>query len=408
MARGNAYDDLGDSERAIKDYGRAIELRPEFAPAYLNRAVAYYRNAAYDKALADVKTCKELGRNLIPPEMRSQLSELEALLKAPGSARPEGAKPQADAALAQAPHDPAVNQLITAAKKGDVQRLDELLASGVEADATAENGDRALNVAAGKGHVEVVRKLLKAGADPNKRDENGFTVLFLVAGGRGSPEIVRVLLDHGADPNIAGTGGAAPLHRTAIHGNLEVAKLLIEAGADPSQEVTHPELAAIEGKNAIYIALQKSHVDVAQYLADSGAELDIWTASAVGQTERIKEILDRKPWLLAAPGRYQFRPLHFAAAYGQPEAAEVLLKRGADPNVREGRGRSTALHLAARFGYDKVAAVLLEHGADPNAIDASGVTPMDVARGQHRARESNGTVADRQGFIELLEEHGAE
>jgi len=38
---GLAYYDLQDYERAIEEYGRAIELNPEYATAYYNRACAY-------------------------------------------------------------------------------------------------------------------------------------------------------------------------------------------------------------------------------------------------------------------------------------------------------------------------------------------------------------------------------
>ena len=39
--RGNAYDEKGQFERAIKDYNRAIELKPDYTKAFNNRGISY-------------------------------------------------------------------------------------------------------------------------------------------------------------------------------------------------------------------------------------------------------------------------------------------------------------------------------------------------------------------------------
>ena len=39
--RGNAYRDKGVIDRAIADYSKAIELKPDYAQAYYNRGGAY-------------------------------------------------------------------------------------------------------------------------------------------------------------------------------------------------------------------------------------------------------------------------------------------------------------------------------------------------------------------------------
>ncbi len=48
-------------EKAIADYNRAIELKPDFSLYYTNRAVAYYRLKQYDKVLEDCAKAIELG-----------------------------------------------------------------------------------------------------------------------------------------------------------------------------------------------------------------------------------------------------------------------------------------------------------------------------------------------------------
>ena len=52
--RGNAYEIKNDVDHAITDYTKAIELNPEFAVAYSNRGAAYDIKGYADRAIADL------------------------------------------------------------------------------------------------------------------------------------------------------------------------------------------------------------------------------------------------------------------------------------------------------------------------------------------------------------------
>ena len=58
-----AYSDLGQYERAIQDYNKAIQLNPNYAEAYNNRGWAYYCLKQYGKALKDFEKALELNPN---------------------------------------------------------------------------------------------------------------------------------------------------------------------------------------------------------------------------------------------------------------------------------------------------------------------------------------------------------
>ena len=75
--RAKVYTREGRYGEALADLEEAIRLNPEFAPAYGSRAAVYLAMQDYDKAWANVKTCRRLGTE--PPR-----EFLQALINASG------------------------------------------------------------------------------------------------------------------------------------------------------------------------------------------------------------------------------------------------------------------------------------------------------------------------------------
>ena len=136
----------------------------------------------------------------------------------------------------------------------------------------------------------------------------------------------------------------------------------------------------------------------------AGRELDVFEASALGRTDRVREVLDADPSLVNAYGDDGFHPVGLASFFGHVETARLLYDRGADANqvARNERIQTAAIHAAAaaegkdesaRFELVKLA---LEHGADPNLEQGGGFRALDAAR-------QNGDERVEQ----LLREHGA-
>jgi tetratricopeptide (TPR) repeat protein len=55
--RGYAYGEIGDYEKAIVDYSKAIELNPSDALAYYNRGLDYHNKGEVPKAVSDLEKC---------------------------------------------------------------------------------------------------------------------------------------------------------------------------------------------------------------------------------------------------------------------------------------------------------------------------------------------------------------
>ena len=74
--RGLAHHRMGDVDKAIADYTRAIKVKPDDAKAYFGRGLGYKANGALDKALADLSKVIELNPEFAPAyEKRSVIYE---------------------------------------------------------------------------------------------------------------------------------------------------------------------------------------------------------------------------------------------------------------------------------------------------------------------------------------------
>src|SRR4051794_8922962 len=90
-----------------------------------------------------------------------------------------------------------VHDLWRLAETGDLRRLEDLLARGVDVNARNQEGATALMMAAYQGQLEVVRALTDHGADLNATDFDGDTAVML-ADHSGHEDIVRLLIARGA------------------------------------------------------------------------------------------------------------------------------------------------------------------------------------------------------------------
>lgn len=149
--------------------------------------------------------------------------------------------------------------------------------------------------------------------------------------------------------------------------------------------------------SAILEALYRGDRDAAEAAA-AGAELDMLEAAALGDAERVRELVAADPELAALRSPDGFTALHYAAFFGTADAARVLLEHGADASaVAENDMRVQPLHSAAAVDANDTARLLLDAGADPNAVQEGGFRPIDAA-------VQNGN----DELYELLVERGAD
>jgi hypothetical protein len=237
------------------------------------------------------------------------------------------------------------------------------------------------------------------------------------------PQLVNLPVDLVAGTLPTYAGGARPLHVAVAAGQLETVRLLIARGAD---------LDALNGggRSALHDSLEHGRREITDALLSAGATVDVFSAAQLGDGKRLKLLLEQDPALvhdmstelpllgwLSYAGNVELLPvlvehgakldafagLRPAASCNHWRFVEAVLDLGVNPDEPASEQRRTALHFAAQMSFSgdssETVRVLLGRGADPRALDASGQTPLDLAR--HGALDPG--WRDYHGVIALLE-----
>jgi uncharacterized protein len=150
-------------------------------------------------------------------------------------------------------------------------------------------------------------------------------------------------------------GASLDLPDAAAVGNLDRVKQIVES--DPSSARSFSP----DGFPVVALAAVFGHLNVAQYLAEHKADINAHAANGSG-----------------------YNALTGATASGHAKIVEWLLANGADANYRYGPGYS-ALLTAAANGHLEIVKLLLAHGADANATTNDGKSAVSLAAERNHA-----------------------
>lgn len=210
--------------------------------------------------------------------------------------------------------------------------------------ATDQAGNTPLIRAAWAGDADKVEALLKTGADVNASNRDGMTALMASTWGktgRGDVRIAKALIASGAIVNAANVYGRTALMEVAGNGNTEFVSLLLDAGADVNAQRR-------DGGTALHEASHNGHTDIVRALLAKGARPNV--ANAQGLTPLMSACVCAGP-RKTCPWR--------------PDIVRLLIAARADVNTKDARGE-TALSWATggtKAERDEVKQLLKSAGA---------------------------------------------
>jgi len=203
------------------------------------------------------------------------------------------------------------------------------------------------------GESEKVERLIAKGVDVDLPDYMGRTPLYMAAL-YGETGIATFLLDNGADiyKSSRWKEASLPLLVAAKNGHLDVVRLLLSRGADVEQ-------TNVSGRTALHYACWARCVDTVKYLLENGAAPNM--KDKLGNSPLHSEYVWEKD-----------------ANRGYRAVSELLIQHGADVNVTNTHGK-TPLHDACIAGNQNVVRLLLDHGADPRPRTKGYLSPLEIA-----------------------------
>jgi ankyrin repeat protein len=231
---------------------------------------------------------------------------------------------------------------VAAGPQAAVMRLLREAAARLENDGAPLAVLRQAMAAAAKGNVDAVAALV---ADHprliDQRDGDGATMVWTAAR-RGRLPLVRWLTGHGADIEIPGS---------AVH---------------MTQVTVSPYC----------IAVRSRHHQVARFLLDHGAQVDVFGAAFLGDLDTLRRHIAAGLANAQSPHEdfHPVTPLHHAVDGGSAAAVTLLLENGAEASSSGGR----LLTSAANQGSAELVRLLLDHGA--RARDAESLGPLGTDR----------------------------
>ncbi|KAF5286936.1 hypothetical protein FQR65_LT12395 [Abscondita terminalis] len=195
--------------------------------------------------------------------------------------------------------------------------------------------------------IDIVKKMRPNVADINQQCKFGEESTLNVARMNKNKDVAQLLFDNESDTELTDFGGT-PYFYAHILKDIEFANILRANVADINLENNFNK------KSALHVAFINKNKDIAGFLIDEGADINL--TDCVGMTA-----------------------FHYACELSDIDIVKKMRPNVADINLQCSLFKRSALHLALVSKNKDVAEFLMAEGADVNSTDCDGMTAFHYA-----------------------------
>ena len=289
-----------------------------------------------------------------------------------------------------------------AAKNGNTEMLDQLIAKGVSYKGlTKEGGNAMITASQGtRSHtntLETFQYLEKMGIEPNVTTKDGVTPLHALARKSKDLKLFRYFIEKGVDLNQKDEDGNTPFLRAAYNNNLECLKLMVQHDADVN-------LVNNKGQSPLMMAVRGNAPEVVAFLLENGASADLkdqegnslayyllesFKAEKQASFDKKREMLQAQKVNFADQQGNGNTLYHQAVLHNDPAMLQAVAQMNIPINAKNKEG-VTALHLAAMKSKDaQILKWLLEQGADNTIVTDFEETAYGLAQENELLAKNN-------------------
>lgn len=190
--------------------------------------------------------------------------------------------------------------------------------------------------------------------------------------------------------------GATALFLAVERNHAAVVQYLLDAGVDVDSKDSR-------GQSSLHRVARRESEVLMRLLLRNGAEVDCkndegrtpWSANLRGLNKRLLNILLKTGANPNTKGHQGVSELYDGATNGEIELVTLMLESGTDPSIKT-QFLWAPLHWAAYYGHTECVKLLISYGAELSSVSDQDATPLDLA-----------LRADQSAIADLLAQAGA-
>jgi len=292
--------------------------------------------------------------------------------------------------------------LALAMDRGFEKAVEFLVNSGASVDLGSKHG-QGIFLLVTERHWEAVAEIIAqntrtAFGSKSVRDVHEITARFLLAAYEGNEREVQSLSETENHTLVLGDNcvGATALFIAVERKHLSVAQNLLNLGVDVNSRDSM-------GQSSLHRATRAKRRDMVRFLIEHNAEIDCqnddgrtpWSANVRGSDEQTLKVLLSAGADPSTKGHQGVSELYIAAQNGETAVVKLMLDSGTNPSLRT-QFDWAPLHWAAYYGHFDCVNLLIQAGAELSPTSDQDASPLDLA-----------LRANQIGIVDILARAGA-